>query len=74
MWQHLKFILNTMKKVKRELKKQNDATDTIIEETQIEETTLRLVNRKSLCFFQVKEPLWESTALKNILMWNLIYL
>ena len=34
-----------MKKVKRELKKQNDATDTIIEETRIDKINLRLVYR-----------------------------
>ena len=39
-----------MKKAKRGLKKQNDATDTNIKETQIEETTLRLVYRTILYF------------------------
>ena len=39
-----------MKKAKRVLKKQNDATDTNIEETQIEETNLRLVYRTILYF------------------------
>ena len=48
MWQHLTFILNTIKKVKRELKKQNNAAGTIIEEAEMDETNLRLVNKRIL--------------------------